>query len=34
MHHLEKLEDLHLAERSLGRIRSGEEPTVPLVKTS
>jgi len=28
--HCEDLEDLYLAERSLDRIRSGEEPTIPL----
>lgn len=30
--HLDDLEDLYLAERSLGRIRSGAESTVPLAK--
>ena len=28
--HLEDLEELHLAERALERIRRGEERTVPL----
>ena len=28
--HLDQLEDLYLAERSLERIRSGDERTVPL----
>ncbi len=28
--HLEELEDLYLAERSLDRIRRGEEHTIPL----
>lgn len=30
LQHLEELEDLYLAERSLDRIRSGEERTIPL----
>ena len=30
LQHLEDLEDLYLAERALGRIRSGEEGTIPL----
>ena len=30
LHHLEELEDLYLAERSLDRIRSGAEQTIPL----
>jgi RHH-type transcriptional regulator, rel operon repressor / antitoxin RelB len=32
LEHLEDLEDLYLAERTLERIRSGEERTVPLKK--
>ena len=28
--HLDDLEDLYLAERTLDRIRSGEEQTIPL----
>jgi len=28
--HLDELEDIYLAERSLGRIRRGEEQTIPL----
>jgi len=32
MEHLEDLEDLYLAERALGRIRRGEERTIPLEK--
>jgi RHH-type rel operon transcriptional repressor/antitoxin RelB len=32
LEHLEDLEDLCLAERTLERIRSGEERTVPLKK--
>jgi RHH-type rel operon transcriptional repressor/antitoxin RelB len=30
LQHLEDLEDMYLAEQSLERIRSGEEPTIPL----
>ncbi|MGB7847901.1 MAG: DUF6290 family protein [Candidatus Acidiferrum sp.] len=30
LQHLEDLEDIYLAERSLDRIRSGDEPTIPL----
>ncbi len=30
LEHLDDLEDLYKAERILERIRSGEEPTVPL----
>ena len=30
LEHLDDLEDLYLAERALGRIRGGEEPTIPL----
>ena len=30
LQHLDELEDLYLAERSLGRIRSGEASTIPL----
>jgi RHH-type rel operon transcriptional repressor/antitoxin RelB len=30
LQHLEDLEDIYLAEDRLERIRSGEEPTVPL----
>ena len=30
LQHLEELEDLYLAERSLDRIRSGESPAIPL----
>lgn len=30
LQHLEELEDLYLAERSLDRIRSGVEQTIPL----
>lgn len=30
LQHLEELEDLYFAERSLDRIRSGESSTVPL----
>ena len=30
LQHLEELEDLYLAERSLDRIRSGAEQTIPL----
>ena len=30
LQHLEELEDIYLAERSLDRIRTGEEPTIPL----
>ena len=30
LEHLEDLEDLYLAEGALGRIRSGEERTIPL----
>ncbi|HET7105719.1 MAG TPA: TraY domain-containing protein [Candidatus Acidoferrum sp.] len=30
LQHLDELEDLYLAERSLDRIRRGESPTVPL----
>jgi RHH-type rel operon transcriptional repressor/antitoxin RelB len=30
LRHLEDLEDIYLAERSLDRIRSGEAPTIPL----
>lgn len=30
LQHLEDLEDIYLAERSLDRIRSGEEATIPL----
>jgi len=30
LRHIEELEDLYLAERSLDRIRSGESPTIPL----
>ena len=30
LQHLEDLEDLYLAERSLDRIRSGEESTISL----
>ena len=30
LEHLEDLEDLYLAERTLERIRSGEERTIPL----
>lgn len=32
LEHLEDLEDLYLAERTLERIRSGEERTIPLKK--
>jgi len=28
--HLDELEDIYLAERSLARIRRGEEQTIPL----
>jgi RHH-type rel operon transcriptional repressor/antitoxin RelB len=30
LQHLDELEDMYLAERSLGRIRSGEVSTIPL----
>ena len=30
LEHLDDLEDLYQAERVLERIRSGEEPTIPL----
>jgi len=30
LQHLDELEDLYLAERSLDRIRSGESPSIPL----
>jgi len=30
LQHLEDLEDIYLAERSLDRIRSGEDATIPL----
>lgn len=30
LEHLDDLEDLYLAEKSLGRIQKGEEQTVPL----
>jgi RHH-type rel operon transcriptional repressor/antitoxin RelB len=30
LEHLNDLEDMYLAERSLGRIRKGEERTIPL----
>jgi RHH-type transcriptional regulator, rel operon repressor / antitoxin RelB len=30
LQHLEELEDIYLAERSLDRIRCGEEATIPL----
>jgi len=30
LQHLEDLEDLYLAEAALERIRSGEDPTIPL----
>jgi RHH-type transcriptional regulator, rel operon repressor / antitoxin RelB len=30
LEHLDDLEDLYLAERTLERIRSGEERTIPL----
>ena len=30
LRHLEELEDLYLAERSLDRIRKGEQRTIPL----
>jgi RHH-type rel operon transcriptional repressor/antitoxin RelB len=30
LQHLDELEDLYLAERSLGRIRGGEASTIPL----
>lgn len=30
LEHLEDLEDLYLAEGALGRIRRGEEKTIPL----
>ena len=30
LQHLDELEDLYLAERSLDRIRSGEEHTIPF----
>jgi RHH-type transcriptional regulator, rel operon repressor / antitoxin RelB len=30
LEHLEKIEDLYLAEGALERIRSGEERTIPL----
>lgn len=30
LQHLEDLEDMYLAEQALERIRSGEEPTIPL----
>jgi RHH-type transcriptional regulator, rel operon repressor / antitoxin RelB len=30
LEHLADLEDIYLAERTLGRIRSGEERTIPL----
>ena len=30
LQHLEELEDIYLAERSLVRIRSGESPAIPL----
>jgi len=30
LQHLEELEDLYFAERSLDRIQSGESPTIPL----
>ncbi len=30
LQHLDELEDLYLAERSLDRIRSGEASTIPL----
>ena len=30
LQHLEEIEDLYLAERALDRIRSDEEPTIPL----
>lgn len=30
LEHLENLEDIYLAERTLKRIRSGEEQTIPL----
>jgi RHH-type transcriptional regulator, rel operon repressor / antitoxin RelB len=30
LRHLEDLEDLYAAEKTLGRIRSGEERTIPL----
>ena len=30
LEHLDDLEDLYLAERTLERIRSGEEQTIPL----
>lgn len=30
LQHLEDLEDIYLAERSLDRIRNDEEPTIPL----
>jgi RHH-type rel operon transcriptional repressor/antitoxin RelB len=30
LEHLEDLEDLYLAERALGRVRSGEERTIAL----
>ena len=32
LEHLEDLEDLYLAERTLERIRSGEERIIPLKK--
>jgi RHH-type rel operon transcriptional repressor/antitoxin RelB len=32
LEHLEDLEDVHLAERVLDRIRKGKERTVPLEK--
>ena len=30
LQHLEDLEDVYLAERSLDRVRSGEQPAIPL----
>ena len=30
LEHLADLEDIYLAERTLGRVRSGEERTIPL----
>jgi len=30
LQHLEDLEDMYLAERTLERIRNDEEPTIPL----
>ncbi len=30
LEHLEEMEDLYMAERALGRIRRGEERTIPL----